>query len=569
MQGKNVTWLVQRPIPVVVLIFFMTNIYLNPVLGEAPPPQSGSFTIVVLPDTQCYCSSNDTSVNAIFAEQTQWIVDHIESHNIQIVLHEGDIVDFPGWDLEQWDIAREAMGILDGHIPYVIATGNHDYNPRHERVSYFNEDQYFGPNSPYGTQGTIGGFYEEGKTDNSYHLFRVGDTDWMVVALQFGPSDEVVQWANNIVAAHPDYNTILIIHAYLGRDDTLLDTSKASWGTGDLIDMESYSGVTVNDGQDLWDKLVKNNPNIRLVLCGHIAKQNGLGLLTSIGDQGQIVHQILSNFQCWYTDTSEKPPVGGWCSTNGGNGFMLLIDISPDGVFNVRTYSPNIDEVLTDPYQEFTLEIEPVETGKGPQDLASLLTSAEDSMSILEETSLPLESIVENYEMAQHLEEIGYLNTAKWIIEVKVLPMLNQFSQMILLLEQARTTIDNATDMDNQTLESLQCCWASAQNCLEALDMNGTRMYLNKIIDTSVWRETSTMLPMAQRIIKELEEAGDRRAFIAKGDYDRALKALSECDHEAAGEYLEKIVIIHEIHNLLVACIFLIPSLFSWVNRHA
>ena len=56
----------------------------------------------------------------------------------------------------------------------------------------------------------------DGKTlDNYYINFRSGDTDWMVLNLEFGPSDKALQWADSIVGIRPDNLVILNTHAYL------------------------------------------------------------------------------------------------------------------------------------------------------------------------------------------------------------------------------------------------------------------------------------------------------------------------------------------------------------------
>ena len=47
--------------------------------ADAPPPGPGAFSIAILPDTQSYLGGGPAT-NAIFAEQTQWIVDHKESY---------------------------------------------------------------------------------------------------------------------------------------------------------------------------------------------------------------------------------------------------------------------------------------------------------------------------------------------------------------------------------------------------------------------------------------------------------------------------------------------------------
>ncbi|WDE99390.1 metallophosphoesterase [Lentisphaera profundi] len=90
------------------------------------------FTIVVLPDTQYYCDTRhklsakwgNGDLRRYFFAQTEWVRDNQERFNIAFLLHEGDIVqaDAP----EEWAIAREAMSILDGKVPYCMCLGNHD-----------------------------------------------------------------------------------------------------------------------------------------------------------------------------------------------------------------------------------------------------------------------------------------------------------------------------------------------------------------------------------------------------------------------------------------------------------
>src|SRR5258708_29523351 len=94
--------------------------------AQAPTPSptpADEFTIVALPDTQFYSSLNPQ----IFAAQTQWIADHVQDHNIQLVVGLGDIVD-AGGDLTQWQNADAAVRLLSGKVPYMMAIGNHDYD---------------------------------------------------------------------------------------------------------------------------------------------------------------------------------------------------------------------------------------------------------------------------------------------------------------------------------------------------------------------------------------------------------------------------------------------------------
>jgi hypothetical protein len=79
------------------------------------PTPADEFTIVALPDTQFYSSLNPQ----IFAAQTQWIANHVQDQNIQLVVGLGDIVD-AGGDLTQWQNADAAVRLLSGQVPYMM-----------------------------------------------------------------------------------------------------------------------------------------------------------------------------------------------------------------------------------------------------------------------------------------------------------------------------------------------------------------------------------------------------------------------------------------------------------------
>jgi hypothetical protein len=310
----------------------------------ALPIDPGSWTLVVMPDTQHY--SETPAYLPHFNAQTQWIVDNEVSQNIKYVLHEGDVVNVPT-ATQQWVNARAALDKLNGNVPYAIAPGNHDYGTAgtaNNRTSLFHQPNYFGPGSPYATQPSIGGFFESGKTDNSWHTFDAGGNDWLVLALEFGPRDEVVAWANDVVEAHPDHKAILVTHAYMYFDDTIYDW--ATKGSAQQWNPHSYGVATqpggVNDGQELWDELVKLHENFRFVFNGHVLG-DGTGRRSTLGDNGNVVHQILANYQI---------------NTEGGQADMRLLEFKPDGeTVVVRTYSPSLDRYDTASDQEFTLNM--------------------------------------------------------------------------------------------------------------------------------------------------------------------------------------------------------------------
>jgi hypothetical protein len=315
--------------------------------AEAVPPPPGSFTIVVLPDTQYYSESYPQ----IYLAQTTWIRDHCRSHNIKYVLHLGDVTD--NNNLPQWDNAKAAMSVLDGHVPYAIAPGNHDYGPDGNgttRATSFNDNAYFGPQSAYGRQPTIGGFYEAGKTDNSYHTFSAGGRDWLVIAAEFGPRNGVAAWIDRVLSEHPDRTAIFITHAHVYCDDTRYDWqlrgNSQQWNPHTYGIARDPDGT--NDGQELWDKVFSKHRNMAMILNGHVL-HDGTGRLTSVGSCGQVVHEMLANYQM---------------ITKGGNGYLRLLEIQPDGkTIHVRTYSPYLDAYNTAADQQFTIGLvdDPIE----------------------------------------------------------------------------------------------------------------------------------------------------------------------------------------------------------------
>lgn len=319
-----------------------------------PLDDETSWTLAILPDTQHYADNPNNSSN--FTAQTQWIKNHADSHNIAFVLQEGDLINdndaSPSDPSNQWQRARAAMDILHDanpalSVPYAIAPGNHDFGPSGNggtRDSEFSDTDKFGPGTPYATQPTVGGFYESGRTENSYHTFNAGGQDWLVLALEFGPRDPVIDWANQVVNDHPSHQVILVTHAYLYLDDTRLDWKLHGDGTSQGAKNPHHYGVAalpggVNDGQEMWDKLVGQHENFRFAFSGHIGS-DGTGHLMSMGTNGNLVDQVLANYQFL---------------PSGGQGYMRLLEFKADGSIQVRTYSPSLDLHDRDPDQEFLI----------------------------------------------------------------------------------------------------------------------------------------------------------------------------------------------------------------------
>ncbi|MBL9125366.1 MAG: metallophosphoesterase, partial [Planctomycetaceae bacterium] len=132
----------------------------------APLPfVDGSFTIVALPDTQVYCERFPQH----FLNQTAWIAANKEKHDIQFVVHLGDITNRN--TKPQWEVAQAALQKLDGVVPYSLALGNHDLGPGGNcttRDTYLND---YVPLTVAQKSPALAGLMDETRLDNSYHVF--------------------------------------------------------------------------------------------------------------------------------------------------------------------------------------------------------------------------------------------------------------------------------------------------------------------------------------------------------------------------------------------------------------
>jgi hypothetical protein len=292
---------------------------------------TGEFAIVALPDTQIYAKDYPQ----IFAAQTKWIVDHRSEMNIQTVIGLGDIVD-AGGRISQWQTADAAYRLLDGVVPYYAAIGNHDYdanNPAGRTASTKNFNSYFGP-ARYQGKSWYSGSYPAGSNENFYGTVTLGGTQYLILVLECFPRDEALNWAAGILKANASKPVIVVTHAYTYYDNMRM--SKC-----DSNSSYSFAVGADNDGEDIWTKLLSKYANVVMVLSGHVVQGDGTGRRADIGANGNLVNQILADYQNW--------PVGG-------SGYLRLITVNPAlNQVSVKTYSPYLNQWLTDSHNQFVV----------------------------------------------------------------------------------------------------------------------------------------------------------------------------------------------------------------------
>lgn len=294
-----------------------------------------AWTLAVLPDTQYYASNYPE----IFDLQTRWLVEHETELNIRYAVHEGDIVDVD--NATQWQNASRSMRLLDGRLPYSVLPGNHDY-PGAGGISSRDGlmNQYFPIAAMRAWNLGLVEAYEQDRIENTAHHFNAGGREYIIISLEFGPRDRVVTWAKDVLTRHASCIGIVVTHAYLYGDGTRYDWaakgSAQDWNPHSYLDR---LGEHVNDGQELWDRLVAPSANVRMVLSGHAI---GVSRRTGIRDGAPPVYELMADFQGY---------------ANGGDGWLRLMEFRPDATVVVRTYSPYRNEYMTDPNNLFTFQL--------------------------------------------------------------------------------------------------------------------------------------------------------------------------------------------------------------------
>ena len=293
---------------------------------EKEPVKDYAYSFCVVGDTQDIIDEHPDKFHYIY----DWIIDNKEEKNIEFVFGLGDITQNSNVD-EEWQVAQEHINRLNGVVPYSLVRGSEN----HDSSAKFNE--YF--NKPVYTD-TLEGFYDEAEINNAWRTFAVGGVDYLFLMLDFGASDEVLEWAGEVIEQHPYHRVIISTHCYLYSDGSTVDYSddspphKTEVGDG-----------TKNNGDEMWDKLISQHENIFMVLCGHISSDEIVVAQTE-GIHGNTVTQILIDHQ--RVDNADTPA-----------GIVAMLYFSEDGKSVEVECISTIENMYYMAENQFSLEIPP------------------------------------------------------------------------------------------------------------------------------------------------------------------------------------------------------------------
>lgn len=347
-----------RPVCMIVGLIILLNTFLLSAQTryQKPAVQPDSWSLILLPDPQNYVKFLRNQ--PILDLMTSWIVENVDSLNIRMVMCTGDLVEQNDRinqgisgnqsSARQWEAISRSLSKLDGLVPYVVATGNHDYSydRNGKRTSFFKD--YFRIdknilNRKYICQNMCDEDGYPTLENSAYELTSPHGVKMLFLTLEFAPRDTVLTWALRIVnmEQYKDHKVILLTHAYLNAKNERISSDPVQVTcyepykeNGDILKRRQKLD-DANNGENIWKKLVYEAPNIELVMCGHIGAKDDfkghVGFRTDKNKFGKKVNQMVFNAQF----------MGGGHYGNGGDGWLRILEFLPDGkTVNVKTFSP-------------------------------------------------------------------------------------------------------------------------------------------------------------------------------------------------------------------------------------
>ena len=267
--------------------------------------------IMIIPDIQYYTNNDNGSkyLASIIDCCNDWQM------NISFILQTGDVTNnnLPS----QWNNSFQYFfSKLPISVPVIFCLGNHDYgdngssNIRHSNM----------PNelTPFRDETMVGSLW-----DNYLRYVYLGGKKVVVISLEFAPRNEVLDWADNVIKENHDNPIIILTHAFLNNSGALYDATDNKCDNQCSQKYYKMGSDYINDSKEIFDKIVYNNSNVKMIICGHSLSNNYIECLETKNIYNENVYSIMVNYQHY---------------TSGGAGYIGLLYYN-EGVFNLRSFN--------------------------------------------------------------------------------------------------------------------------------------------------------------------------------------------------------------------------------------
>lgn len=278
---------------------YENNAYLrsNDYFYEGNLYDAEDYTLAVIPDPQIMTHWRQQSLPSINKYITSY--NRKNPNKVAMTICVGDNADgynkdFPDLTLD-WQFAGIKKVYSELHnagIRWMTTPGNHDYDDdcaAKRDLSYYNKYFSYDEISQYEYFEEA---YQENQTQNAAYKFEVSGVKYLAISIEFGADDNVLKWANEIVAKYPDRRVIVVTHAYIGADGEIIDKdninspTKYAWN----------SHIEVNSPTDIYEKFISQHENIFMVFSGHVPTDD-IFIKTSEGKHGNKIMQFLIDAQ--------------------------------------------------------------------------------------------------------------------------------------------------------------------------------------------------------------------------------------------------------------------------------
>ena len=191
--------------------------------------EEGSFSMILIPDPQSQIKF--AANQPLFELMTAWVAQNIDRLRIRAALFTGDMVEqndqLTGGDpvhfhngdqtsRQQWSAVSRALERLDGRIPYIVCQGNHDvgYVAAENRLSMMPQYIYPERNTEIVAHLAAAGLNHENVHTLENAAYEFHDAAWgdlLVIAFEFAPRDEALDWARGLIESEKYRNHRVIV----------------------------------------------------------------------------------------------------------------------------------------------------------------------------------------------------------------------------------------------------------------------------------------------------------------------------------------------------------------------